>query len=120
VGAKLTRIRASKAQNNPLGDVVPPRIGKPLTIFPVDTLLAFESAETQLLKSPAEQFCINPLLPYTNKYGWIITHPPDTAILLSKVNVVAPLPVAAFEITKVVLAMETTVVFAGMYVPDTD
>ena len=41
-------------------------------------------------------------------------------MLLSKVNVVAPLPVAAFEMTRVVLAMETTVVFAGMYVPDTD
>ena len=56
--------------------------------------MALASEDVQLLKSPAEQFCINPLFPYTNRYGNNITTPPETEILLSNVSVCAPLEVA--------------------------
>ena len=69
VGLYTTRIKLSKDQNNPAGAVVPPLTDIPLTIFVDATLLEFESAPTQLVKSPAELFCKRPLFPYTNKYG---------------------------------------------------
>ena len=46
----------SVLQNNPDGDVVPPRKGMPLMILVEATLFALESADVQLLKLPAEQF----------------------------------------------------------------
>ena len=46
----------SVLQNNPAGDVVPPRNGMPLMILVDATLLELESADVQLLKLPAEQF----------------------------------------------------------------
>ena len=73
---------------------MPPRKAIPLTILVDATLLALESADVQLLKLPAEQFCISPLLPYTNKYGNSMTAPPETLILLSKVSKTVPEAVA--------------------------
>ena len=116
-GWKLTRIRASAAQNRPDGDVEPPRIGSPLTIFPVATLLALASAATQLEKSPALEFWIRPLLPYTNRYGWITTQPPETAMLLSNVAVIVPVAVAAADMVTAVPTTDSTVVPEGMPVP---
>ena len=63
VGVYDTRINESTDQNNPEGDVVPPRTGKPWTIFPVATLTSFASADTQSLMLPAEQFLRNPAFP---------------------------------------------------------
>ena len=54
-----------------------------------------------------------------NRYGCSTTHPPDTAMLLSKVATIVALPVAAADIVTAVPTTDTTVVLAGMLVPDT-
>ena len=66
VGANDTRIRLSSDQNNPDGELEPPRTGRPCTILPVATLTALASADTQSSKLPEAQLRMSPSLPYTN------------------------------------------------------
>ena len=118
VGVKLTRISESSAQNKPDGALEPPRTGNPLTTFVDVMLVEFAVADTQSFKLPAPELRIKPKFPYVNRYGNSMTAPPETDTLLLIVMVTVAVPVAAFDMTKVVaLVTETTVVLAGMFVP---
>jgi len=117
VGAYDTLIKESRLQNNPDGELEPPRTGRPCTIFPVATLTAFASLETQSCALPAEQFLINPLFPKTKTYGCRETTPPDTDTLLLNVAVTVADAVALLDIVTVVPTTDTTVVYAGIPAP---